>query len=329
MAEYLAASGSRKISALTAVSELSGSTFIPVVMSGGTVQISHTNFLTSSLFNKSNTFAQTQTISSSGAVTTLSGNFIDIFVNSGSFDTFKVEVNDGQGVRFFDWDGASMQSFLEVDTLSGPITIFRDTTITGDLTASLSFSNLINTPTLISGSSQVIALLPSGTVSGSAQIIAVLPSGLVSGSSQVSFTTISNKPTLVSSSQQIRDYGIFATTGSNTFVGNQIISGSLTASLQEGYVLVGNSSGVTQAVSTASFGSGVGFPFTGSAEITGSLEVTGSLGTTQTISTQILLTPQILMGQLIVPSGFNGMLTGPVSNGGELTIEAGSNLVII
>ena len=55
MAEYLAASGSRKISALTAVSELSGSTFIPVVMSGGTVQISHTNFLTSSLFNKSNT----------------------------------------------------------------------------------------------------------------------------------------------------------------------------------------------------------------------------------------------------------------------------------
>ena len=329
MAEYLAASGSRKISALTAVSELSGSTFIPVVMSGGTVQISHTNFLTSSLFNKSNTFAQTQTISSSGAVTTLSGNFIDIFVNSGSFDTFKVEVNDGQGVRFFDWDGASMQSFLEVDTLSGPITIFRDTTITGDLTASLSFSNLINTPTLISGSSQVIALLPSGTVSGSAQIIAVLPSGLVSGSSQVSFTTISNKPTLVSSSQQIRDYGIFATTGSNAFVGNQTISGSLTASLQEGYILVGNSSGVTQAVSTASFGSGVGFPFTGSAEITGSLEVTGSLGTTQTISTQILLTPQILMGQLIVPSGFNGMLTGPVSNGGELTIEAGSNLVII
>ena len=99
--------------------------------------------------------------------------------------------------------------------------------------------------------------------------------------------------------------------------------------MQEGYILVGNSSGVTQAVSTASFGSGVGFPFTGSAEITGSLEVTGSLGTTQTISTQILLTPQILMGQLIVPSGFNGMLTGPVSNGGELTIEAGSNLVII
>jgi hypothetical protein len=68
---------------------------------------------------------------------------------------------------------------------------------------------------------------------------------------------------------------------------------------------------------------------TGSAGITGSLEVTGSLGTTQTISTQILLTPQILTGQLIVPSGFNGMLTGPVSNGGELTIESGSNLVII
>jgi len=344
MAEYLAASGSRKVTELTSVSGVSGSTSMPIVMGGNTVRVSHTDFVNSTLLSQANTFTQTQTVSSSGAVTTLSGNFIDLFVDSSNFDTFKVEVTGGGGLKMQDYNFPlnTINSFLEVGTNSGPITIFRDTTITGDLTASLSFSNLINTPTLVSGSSQItygnissipngivsgssqiIAVLPSGLVSGSSQIIAVLPSGLVSGSSQVSFTTISNKPTLISSSQQIRDYGIFATTGSNVFVGNQTISGSITASLEEGYVLVGNSSGVTQAIPTASFGSGVGFPFSGSAEITGSLEVT------KTVSTQIMLNPQVLTGELIVPVGFNGMLAGPVSNGGDLVIENGSNLVII
>jgi hypothetical protein len=32
---------------------------------------------------------------------------------------------------------------------------------------------------------------------------------------------------------------------------------------------------------------------------------------------------------LSVPAGFNGMLTGPVSNSGIITIESGSTLVII
>jgi hypothetical protein len=329
MAEYLAASGSRKVTELTSVSGVSGSTSMPIVMGGSTVRVSHTDFVNSTLLSQANTFTQTQTITSSTAVTELAAGAINIFASTGNEDTFEVLVSDGNGIQFIDWSGVASETFLEVETNSGPITIFRDTTITGDLTASLSFSNLINTPTLVSGSTQIISLLPSGTVSGSSQIIAMLPSGLVSGSSQVSFTTISNKPTLVSSSQQIRDYGIFATTGSNAFVGNQTISGSITASLEEGYILVGNSSGVTQAIPTASFGSGVGFPFTGSAEVTGSLELTGSLEVTETISTQILLTPQVLTGQLIVPIGFNGMLAGPVSNGGELTIENGSNLVII
>jgi hypothetical protein len=71
------------------------------------------------------------------------------------------------------------------------------------------------------------------------------------------------------------------------------------------------------------------FDTSGSFNTPGDINVTGSVSVTETISTQILLTPQVLTGQLIVPTGFNGMLTGPVSNGGELTIENGSNLVII
>ena len=49
---------------------------------------------------------------------------------------------------------------------------------------------------------------------------------LVSGSSQVSFSGITNKPTLISGSAQIAAFG-YATTGSNTFINDQTITGSL------------------------------------------------------------------------------------------------------
>ena len=44
-----------------------------------------------------------------------------------------------------------------------------------------------------------------------------------------------------------------ATTGSNTFVGNQEIQGALTASLQQGYAWVGGVGGVSTLVATSSF----------------------------------------------------------------------------
>jgi hypothetical protein len=48
----------------------------------------------------------------------------------------------------------------------------------------------------------------------------------------------------------------FATTGSNTFEGEQTINGTFTASLEEGYAWVGDSTGTTVAVATSSFGGG-------------------------------------------------------------------------
>ena len=55
---------------------------------------------------------------------------------------------------------------------------------------------------LVSGSAQVISLLPNGTVSGSAQIISSLPSGTISGSSQVDYDSILNKPTTITINQK-------------------------------------------------------------------------------------------------------------------------------
>jgi hypothetical protein len=103
------------------------------------------------------------------------------------------------------------------------------------------------------------------------------------------------------------------------------ISGSLTASLQEGYAWVGDSSGRTQAIPTSSFGgggTGNGFPFSGSAVITGSLEVS------ETIKSQVYMNPQTLDG-FTIPTDNNAMLVGPVAISGSVIVEGNSNLLIL
>jgi hypothetical protein len=52
MAEFLIPSGSKRISQLDTVTTLSGSTSIPVVMDGSTNKISHEDFLSNHIFNK-------------------------------------------------------------------------------------------------------------------------------------------------------------------------------------------------------------------------------------------------------------------------------------
>jgi len=115
---------------------------------------------------------------------------------------------------------------------------------------------------LVSGSSQIdypqISNIPSDIVSGSSQLTASyddryqlsgsdtpLPSGVVSGSSQIDYPLISNIPSgIVSSSEQLpsglvsgssqidvlqtTNIAQIATTGSNTFNGNQIVNGVVT-----------------------------------------------------------------------------------------------------
>jgi hypothetical protein len=115
--------------------------------------------------------------------------------------------------------------------------------------------------------------------------------------------------------------GTFATTGSNAFNGNQIITGSLTASLQEGYAWVGNSVGITAAIPTSSFGGG------GSTD-TGSLLVTASAaGATITFTKGNASTFDVTVsaavpdtGSLVTTASFNSYTS---STDGRLTnIEA-------
>lgn len=150
----------------------------------------------------------------------------------------------------------------------------------------------------------------------------------------------------------------FATTGSNTFDGNQTINGALylgdgfgtpaaiyanaltdfnvsidkdlrlagtlTASLQEGYVWTGDSLGRTITVPTSSFGGGgTTFPYTGDAQITGSLEVS------ETIKSQIFINPQTISGSITIPTNNNAMLVGPISVDGSIIVEGNSKLIVL
>jgi hypothetical protein len=69
MAQFLIPSGSKRISQLTSVSGISGSTAIPIVMGGDTVQVSHTDFLDSTVFNKQNTFTHPNTFYGNQTIT--------------------------------------------------------------------------------------------------------------------------------------------------------------------------------------------------------------------------------------------------------------------
>ena len=93
--------------------------------------------------------------------------------------------------------------------------------------------------------------------------------------------------------------------GDSQLTGSLGISGTITASLQQGFVLVGDANGRTTTVATSSFGGGgAAFPFTGAAQITGSLGVSGAT----TIGGELSVTPALLpngfpagIGQFIIP----------------------------
>jgi hypothetical protein len=111
--------------------------------------------------------------------------------------------------------------------------------VIGAVAGTVAYANITGKPALVSGSAQIttvntIGTFPASRLTGDITASAVpwtgitgKPVGLVSGSSQISFTGITGKPTLVSGSAQIAALG-FATTGSNTFIGNQAIQGNVT-----------------------------------------------------------------------------------------------------
>ena len=95
----------------------------------------------------------------------------------------------------------------------------------------ITFSGISSLPTLVSGSSQInytgLSGIPGGIVSGSSQTIANLPTGTVSGSSQITYTNISSIPGgIVSGSSQITYASISSIPAGIVSGSSQILGGS-------------------------------------------------------------------------------------------------------
>jgi hypothetical protein len=125
--------------------------------------------------------------------------------------------------------------------------------------------------------------LNEGLISGSSQItysgLTGIPSGLISGSSQVVYSGITNIPSgIVSGASQITNLG-FATTGSQTLIGNQTVNGDLvvTGSITAQQYIVSSSVYYVTA-SSISGSSSFGNSLDDTHNFTGSVNISGSIG---------------------------------------------------
>lgn len=143
-----------------------------------------------------------------------------------------MDASDGHSWKVF--NGLQSETSAQIDTAGTGFTLadFKAGAFTGT-----SFNGqILSTNNVLSSSYQVVAALPTGTVSGSTQVVGILSSlNAFSASQETKDTTISALTASYSSSiGQINSVtaslnsktGSYATTGSNTFIGNQTIVGT-------------------------------------------------------------------------------------------------------
>jgi hypothetical protein len=152
-------------------------------------------------------------------------------------------------------EGTSAQSLAELELFFLPLTETGSLATTG--------SNTFIGNQTVTGSLTVTGGI-NATITGSA-----------TSASYVEYTNVANKPALVSSSAQIVGYNVFATTGSNSFNGSQVVTGSLTVTGQ----VVAQTLNVQQVTSSIVYSSGsniFGNSVSNTQQFTGSLQVSGS-----------------------------------------------------
>jgi hypothetical protein len=158
-------------------------------------------------------------------LTILDGNSVDLSSLAGG---------GGGGGGSSIWSTGSDFYYVDADLqvtgsfrLDGSITA-SDGIIATTLSGALDYSDLVNVPSLLSSSTQVVDSLPSGVVSGSSQIqfsgLGGIPSGFISSSDQVLGGT-----GIVSSSQQVQAFGV--PTSSDAYTGSYDIRYALSSSV--------------------------------------------------------------------------------------------------
>lgn len=114
---------------------------------------------------------------------------------------------------------------------------------------------------------------------------------------------------------------------SDTLVGDLTVTGTITA--QEFHTEFISASIIYQSGSTK-FGDSLDdtHQYTGSIQITGSLEVDAQV-TFKVVEAILFQSPQVFTETFTLPQAYNGMLIGPTTLEGQITVSSGSNLTVI
>jgi hypothetical protein len=309
-----------------------------VVSIKGTLQIQDGNKVTSS---GGNTIQFGNNVAITGSLTTTTGLTVggNLIVNGTTTTIDSTNINIGDniivlngtvttngGIYVKDGAGAStLTGSLLWDTtndkwiagtLGNEIGILR---VGGDSVVSSSTQIPALLPTgVVSGSSQTIANLPTGVVSGSSQTIANLPTGTVSGSSQVvgilsSLNTYTGSNDTTNTAQSARLTTIESVTGSYETKGRGIVSGSAqidgsllgsnkTITVGSTAITLGGTAttiaGLTSVTSTAFVGAltGNASTVTTNANLTGNVT---SVGNATTIASGVVTSDMIVDGTIV------------------------------
>ena len=161
----------------------------------------------------------------------------DHFVNAGNFDSLHIESNLNAGTIFQDYNGSNVITWLSIPTNTGsnpsPV-MTRGLQVTGSLNVSGS-ANFVGGDVNFTDQSRNVNIDVDRTIikgqkptliSSSLDISGSLTASLSNGYAWVGDAT--NHNVLVATSSFATNVSNLATTGSNTFRGNQNISGSLT-----------------------------------------------------------------------------------------------------
>ena len=231
---------------------------------------------------------------------------------------------------------AVTQSLINQNTSQGAVNL----TISG-VTASLINQNtsqgLVNTLTSAVTTSLINQNTSQGLVNNLTQAVTSSLITIVGGLQ--SYTASLKGAAIVSSSQQILNYNIFATTGSNEFVGNQTITGSFLVSGST--TQIGNNTLDGNTVLSGSISVSGSQLFIGTQTLSGSFLISGStsqLGNNTLVGNNTITGSNSLLGNNII-NGTNtikgntilsgsievsGSFTGSVDIAGDLNIASGS-----
>ena len=249
----------------------------------------------SSIIYNNNIGGITITNSASGSATAIAANANAMYVINNMFGGAATTITTSGSSDPIDTIGAEYMRQVAYNIISGnsnsirlPYDLTGSSTIHSTLISGLGLSITGSSPGILSaaatkGGSAFVGRFnqQDGNRAQTAQTVFAVGTGTSTSNRKTGFLIDSGSNTFVE--------GTLNVSGATSLNGNLIITGSLTASLQEGFVYVGNASGITTTVSTSSFGGGTidtgSFATTGSNTFNGNQTITGSVSITGSLTT--------------------------------------------